>query len=159
MTHMRTTPVLLLALVFMWTLSPGRSLVVAAGQDSLARAKDLYSSAAYDEALAMLDGLQAGSSAGASASAAEDSGRIAAEVWLYQAFCLLALGRTDEAKKVIERTQRDRAQGGWRADGVWRLRRRGTPQTDFVDGSVHRQLERRHADVPAVDEHHVAVVA
>ncbi len=103
MTHMRTTPVLLLALVFMWTLSSGCSLVAAAGQDSLARAKELYSSAAYDEALAMLDGLQAGSSAGASASAAEDSGRIAAEVWLYQAFCLLALGRTDEAKKVIER--------------------------------------------------------
>jgi hypothetical protein len=63
----------------------------AAGQETLARAKDLYLSAAYDEALAVLDRLQT------------DSPRDGAtEVAQYRVFCLLALERSDEARKAIE---------------------------------------------------------
>jgi tetratricopeptide (TPR) repeat protein len=63
----------------------------AASQDTLAHAKDLYGSAAYDEALAILDRLQAGA-----------DGDTATEVALYRVFCLLVLERSDEAEKVIE---------------------------------------------------------
>jgi len=61
----------------------------AADQDVLARAKALYISAAYDEALALLSQLEHGSSDGIEADQ-------------YRAFCLLALGRGDDARKVIE---------------------------------------------------------
>jgi TonB family protein len=60
-------------------------------QDALARAKALYLSAAYDEALAILDQLRTESPRGA-----------AAEVGQYRLFCLLALERGDEARKAIE---------------------------------------------------------
>jgi TonB family protein len=63
----------------------------AAGQDTLARAKDLYGLAAYDEALAILNRLHE------TASPAMSS-----EVAGYQVLCLLALGRTDDAQKAIE---------------------------------------------------------
>ena len=63
----------------------------AAGQDTLARAKDLYVQAAYDEALLLLNRLQE------TATAAESS-----EVAGYQVLCLLALGRTEDAQKAIE---------------------------------------------------------
>jgi len=69
-------------------------LVAAAGvvgQDTLARAKDLYVLAAYDEALVLLDRLHQ------SASSQE-----ASEIAGYQVFCLLALGRTDDAQRAIE---------------------------------------------------------
>jgi tetratricopeptide (TPR) repeat protein len=59
-----------------------------AGQDPLTRAKDLYASAAYDEALAVLDQL-------------DSSPANAVEAGQYRAFCLLALGRTDEGRKAI----------------------------------------------------------
>jgi TonB family protein len=60
-------------------------------QDALARAKALYLSAAYDEALAILDQLRT------------ESPRVAAaEVAQYRFFCLLALERGDEARKAIE---------------------------------------------------------
>src|SRR5262249_53481264 len=62
----------------------------AADQDALIRAKALYTSAAYDEALALLDGPDA------------IAGPDAIEAKQYRAFCLLALGRADDARKVIQ---------------------------------------------------------
>jgi hypothetical protein len=64
---------------------------VVANQDALTHAKDLYASAAYDEALAVLDRLQLNPPL-----------TDAAEVGQYRAFCLLALGRTDEGRRTIE---------------------------------------------------------
>ena len=63
----------------------------AAAQDGLTRARDLYESAAYEEALLELGRLKA--DAGASA---------AAEIDRYRALCLMALSRGAEADKVIE---------------------------------------------------------
>ena len=63
----------------------------AAGQDTLARAKDLYGLAAYDEALAILNRLHETASP-----------VVSSEVAGYQVLCLLALGRTDDAQKGIE---------------------------------------------------------
>lgn len=63
----------------------------AGAQDTLARAKDFYASAAYEEALQVLKGL------GANGASLE-----ATEVAAYQVFCLYALGRSDEAKVAIE---------------------------------------------------------
>jgi tetratricopeptide (TPR) repeat protein len=62
-----------------------------ANQDALAHAKDLYASAAYDEALTVLDRLQL-----------EPPVTDADEVGQYRAFCLLALGRTDEGRRAIQ---------------------------------------------------------
>ena len=62
----------------------------AAAQDTLSRVRDLYTSAAYDEALALLNELE------------RPSARAEAEVDQYRAFCLLALGRSEDAKKVIQ---------------------------------------------------------
>lgn len=65
---------------------------VAAGQDSIAAARDLYASAAYEDALAVLNRLP-------------DAGRAIDEaraIEQYRAFCLLALGRTAEAEHAIE---------------------------------------------------------
>jgi TonB family protein len=67
------------------------SALGAPGQDTLARAKDLYVQANYDEALAVLSRLRE------SAPASESS-----EVAGYQVLCLLALGRKDDANKAIE---------------------------------------------------------
>jgi tetratricopeptide (TPR) repeat protein len=64
---------------------------LAAAADTLAQAKELYASAAYDEALAVLDRLQSAASKTETASIAE-----------YRVFCLLALNRRDEAQKDIE---------------------------------------------------------
>jgi len=60
-------------------------------QDSLARAKELYLSAAYDEALVLLEQLKA-----------EPQAASGNEVAQYRVFCLLALERSDEARKAIE---------------------------------------------------------
>jgi hypothetical protein len=65
-----------------------------AGQDALNAAKDLYASAAYEEALNTLSGL--GDAPGGSAPA------VARQVDEYRAFCLFALGRTAEAESVAE---------------------------------------------------------
>ena len=62
-------------------------------QDSLSAAKDLYASAAYEDALSTLTRLTEGGSA------APD---IARQVDEYRAFCLYALGRTGEAESVAE---------------------------------------------------------
>jgi TonB family protein len=61
------------------------------GQDVLAHAKDLYLSAAYDEALVLLEQLRA-----------QPPREAATEVAQYRVFCLLALERRDEARKAIE---------------------------------------------------------
>jgi tetratricopeptide (TPR) repeat protein len=63
----------------------------ARAQDSLARAKDFYAAAAYEEALVVLQRLNA-------ANPGTDRNEVAA----YQAFCLVALGRSEEARKTIE---------------------------------------------------------
>lgn len=60
-------------------------------QDSLARAKDFYASAAYEEALQVLTRLQTSPSS-------TDSTEVAA----YQVYCLVALGRSDDATHAIE---------------------------------------------------------
>jgi TonB family protein len=67
--------------------------VVSAGDDSsLDRAKSLYASAAYDEALTVLDQLS-------STPPPDDSMSVAA----YRVYCLLALDRGDEARTLIDR--------------------------------------------------------
>jgi TonB family protein len=63
----------------------------ASAQDPLTRAKDLYLSAAYDEALVILDRLRT-----------EAPQEAATEVAQYRVFCLLALDRNDEARVAIE---------------------------------------------------------
>jgi TonB family protein len=62
----------------------------ASGQVTLARARNLYVSAAYDEALAVLGSLKS------------DSSEEAAEIAGYEVLCLLALGRAGEAHQAIE---------------------------------------------------------
>ena len=61
---------------------------VASAQDAFARAKGLYASADYDEALQLLQTLK--------------SSTPSTEVAAYQVFCLVALGRSQEAKIAIE---------------------------------------------------------
>lgn len=58
---------------------------------SLAAARELYASAAYDDALAMLDGLAEGTTVPERQS-----------VDLYRTLCLVALGRTSDADRAIE---------------------------------------------------------
>jgi len=65
--------------------------VSAAASDELARAKDLYRSASYDEALTALDQL-----------AGETSGPVQVEASEYRIFCLIALDRKPEARVIIE---------------------------------------------------------
>jgi len=64
---------------------------VRAEQDSVAAARDLYASAAYEDALAILNRLPG-------------SGRVDEKQTIeqYRAFCLLALGRSAEAEQAIE---------------------------------------------------------
>jgi TonB family protein len=67
------------------------STAAAASDESLARAKDLYRSAAYDEALAALDRV------------ADDSPEATkVEANEYRLFCLIALDRKTDARAVIE---------------------------------------------------------
>jgi len=66
--------------------------VVLFAQDSLSAARDLYASAAYEDALAVLSRLNA-------AGLRPDDGRTAEQ---YRALCLLALGKTAEASQAIE---------------------------------------------------------
>ena len=67
------------------------STIAAASDESLARAKDLYRSAAYDEALLALDRIAADSPAALKVEASE-----------YRLFCLIALDRKNEARLAIE---------------------------------------------------------
>ena len=66
---------------------------VASAQDTLAAARQLYASAAYDEALLMLDRLKSG---GPSDPAA------ASLIEQYRAFCLLAVGHQPDAERAME---------------------------------------------------------
>src|SRR3954469_14278559 len=61
----------------------------ASAQASLARARDLYQSADYEESLAVLDQLHGTASPELT------------EIGTYKVFCLLALGRTDDAVRAI----------------------------------------------------------
>ncbi len=79
----------LIAFAALSWLALGRT--AAANDDALARAKDLYLAASYDEALAVLNGLPGGISAPDGLQIAE-----------YRVFCLLALDRGPEAQKAIE---------------------------------------------------------
>jgi len=63
-----------------------------ATQESLTTARDLYASAAYEDALAVLNRLR-------NSDHTADDGR---SIEQYRAFCLLALGRADEAERAIE---------------------------------------------------------
>jgi TonB family protein len=64
----------------------------AGAQDSIAAARDLYTTAGYDEALAMLTRLRAGTTTPADIRTIDQ----------YRAFALFALGRAEEAEKVVE---------------------------------------------------------
>jgi len=66
--------------------------LVSASGDALDRAKSLYASAAYDEALTVLDQLSG-------TPASDDPTSIAA----YRVYCLLALDRQEEARTLIDR--------------------------------------------------------
>jgi hypothetical protein len=66
--------------------------ITVAAEDPLAAARDLYASAAYEEALAALTRLHDDATASAEAEQVEQ----------YRAFCLFALGRTREAVGVSE---------------------------------------------------------
>lgn len=65
---------------------------LARAADDLSTARDLYASAAYEEALATLNRVRAAGTAPADAFAVEQ----------YRVFCLLALGRGPEAQSAIE---------------------------------------------------------
>jgi len=67
------------------------STVAAASDESLAHAKELYRSAAYDEALAALDRI-----------AVESTGATKVEANEYRLFCLIALDRRSDARVAIE---------------------------------------------------------
>jgi TonB family protein len=60
----------------------------AAGQDGIDRAKTLYASAEYEEALKLFESLKARTPS--------------TEVAAYQVFCLVALGRSNEARSAIQ---------------------------------------------------------
>jgi len=62
-------------------------------QDTLAAARQLYASAAYDEALSMLDRLKTGGAGDRTA---------ASLIEQYRAFCLLAVGRQPDAERAME---------------------------------------------------------
>lgn len=64
----------------------------AVAQDALAAAKDLNASAAYEQTLELLDRLRQGPS-----TTPVDKTAVA----LYRAFCLIALGRSEEAQRAI----------------------------------------------------------
>jgi tetratricopeptide (TPR) repeat protein len=83
-----TPPRVAVALTF-WLVAA--AAVPAQAQDQLTRAKTFYASADYEEALQVLEKLR-----GTAASTE------ATEVAAYQVFCLLALGRSAEARQAIE---------------------------------------------------------
>jgi len=85
----RTRPFVAIGIAAAIVLATARH---AQSQDSINAARDLYTAAAYEDALALLDRLKA------SAHRADDSRFIEQ----YRAFCLLALGRTTDAEHAIE---------------------------------------------------------
>jgi TonB family protein len=85
-------PVLVLVVALPAVVGANRSLQIP--HDTLAAARDLYVTAAYDEALAMLDRMRP---------PADTRTPEARTIEQYRAFCLFALGRTAEAEKAVER--------------------------------------------------------
>jgi hypothetical protein len=81
---MRTTLPCLLLLVL---IAPE-----ARAQDPIAKARELYAAAEYEEALTMLEGLAAGKHGAADRQAVE----------IYRTLCLIAVGRQDDADRAIE---------------------------------------------------------
>jgi len=80
-------------------------------QDTISVARDLYASAAYEEALSTLSRMDG-------ATAAPD---VARQVDEYRAFCLYALGRTREAESIAESMVRKHPLAGLDADASPRL--------------------------------------
>ena len=80
-------------------------------QDTISVARDLYASAAYEEALSTLSRMDGGSTAP----------EIARQVDEYRAFCLYALGRTREAESIAESMIRKQPLAGLDADASPRL--------------------------------------
>src|SRR4029077_9476936 len=78
----------------------GTASLVAAQDDPLKTARDLYASAAYVEALAELARVE--SAASTSATSPTTSSTTARDTDAYRTFCLIALGRTAEAQAVAE---------------------------------------------------------
>ena len=78
-------------------------------QDTISVAKDLYASAAYEDALSTLSRMDGGSP------------EMARQVDEYRAFCLYALGRTREAESVAESMVRKHPLAGLDADASPRL--------------------------------------
>ena len=83
-TRMRHVVLLAAFVFFAFFSGPG----VAYAQDALAKAKGFYESADYEEALQLLDSLKGRPSN--------------TEAAAYRVFCLVALGRRDEAKAAVE---------------------------------------------------------
>lgn len=78
--------------VLVWLLAMLLLSAHVSAQDSLAAARDLYASARYDEALAVLDRLPAG------VTSLEEQQAID----LYRTLCLLAVGRDEAAGRIME---------------------------------------------------------
>jgi TonB family protein len=92
------------------------------GQETLTRAKDLYASAAYEEALAVIDRLH-------EKAPADDPFEVAG----YRIFCLLALDRNDEARHEIQLLVR--------ANPLYRLSNaQASPRTRALFDDERRQL-------------------
>src|SRR5579863_2105895 len=73
------------------TVATGVCVTGASAQDPLAAAKDLYASAAYEEALSTLTSVTE-----------QSAPDIIHQADQYRAFCLLALGRNAEAESAAE---------------------------------------------------------
>lgn len=85
------TPRITFAAVVVFLLLAGVPLAGAQAGDLLASARSLYGSAAYEEALALLDRVKA-----------QDPDADGRQLEQVRALCLLALGRQDEAERAIE---------------------------------------------------------
>jgi len=105
--------------------------------EELNRAKDLYRSAAYDEALTILDRLPAG---------AEPTEVL--ETREYRVFCLVALDRRDDAKKVMgELVTADPLYAMSENDASPRVR---TMFTEVRRGLLPAVVQRNYADAKAL---------
>ena len=129
-------------LVAAWLAVPSS----AVAQDALARAKELYVNAAYDEALAALDSVPSGQSSDT------------LEASQYRVFCLLALNRSDDARKAIVAMVT--------ANPLYHLAEGQTsPRIESVFRSIRRQIfpevvQRAYADAKAsYDRHEPAAAA
>ena len=119
---MRKTATTLAALLVAGLLATSAASYGA--DDALAAAKDLYASAAYEDALSMLTRLS-------------DAGGMTSDVSLqideYRLFCLYALGRTNEAEAL--------AQGVVRRDPLFQLKPdEVSPRVEAMFTQVRRQL-------------------